>query len=189
MLRHGNRLLSGESTPEYLFDPNVPPRVGKAQSKLRILVLLRNPVDRAYSHYQHLLRLDREKRPFALAIDEELSDRPAASGSRGIAGSQAIAYLARGHYAEQLERWLQHFDRSQIHVIKSETFFSHPAQELDRVYDFLNIPTFLQDHYPKCNSGSYKSLTSESREKLNQYFAPHNRRLFEILEQNYHWAE
>ncbi|HXS47682.1 MAG TPA: sulfotransferase domain-containing protein, partial [Solirubrobacterales bacterium] len=106
--------LSGEATPYYLFHPLVPARVAETLPESRLIVILRDPVDRAFSHHNHELALGFEDLPFEEAIEREperlegeqerILEDP---GYRSFA-HQHHSYVSRGRYAEQLERWLAH---------------------------------------------------------------------------------
>ncbi len=128
--RLGRELACGEATPYYLFHPAVPERVKETLPDVRLIALLRNPVERAYSHYQLMRLTGREKLSFAEAIDAEerrvrgageelLRDMPSArkQGNRRHHEHRHRAYVGRGLYAEQLERWFEHFPREQLLVL------------------------------------------------------------------------
>ena len=124
------RKMTGEASPGYLFNPYTPARVAAFASEVKLIVMLRHPVERAFSHYQMSVRRGRETLSFGEALDRE-SER--LLGERRQLGSEAAfaqgfshrnhSYLTRGHYAEQLERWLEHFPREQLLVLESERFF------------------------------------------------------------------
>jgi hypothetical protein len=110
-LRSGTRLV-GEASPSYLFHPLAPERVGALVPDARLVALLRDPVARAYSHYQHEVALGREPLSFEDALAAE-PERTRGEEARLVADARAFSrawwdhtYVARGLYAEQLERWL-----------------------------------------------------------------------------------
>ena len=109
--------IAGEASPYYLFHPLVPARVARDLPEARLIVLLRNPIERAYSHHNHERALGFEKLGFVEAIECEperlRGEEERLAGERGYRSfaHQHHGYLARGRYADQLERWLAHVER------------------------------------------------------------------------------
>ena len=185
--RPGGRWVAGEATPYYLYHPRVPERVHATLPGARLVALLRDPVDRAYSHYQHEVRAGRERLTFEQAIDaehERLSAEPAGEGW----AHRHQSYLARGRYAEQLERWLRWFSRDQLLVEASEDLYADPGAVVARVQRFVGLEPHPCAAYRVHNSGGYaRGLAPGTRERLAAYFAPHNRRLEALLGRGFGW--
>lgn len=123
----------GEATPEYLYDRQAPARIARLVPDARLIVMLRNPVDRAYSHYWHWRRSMGETRSFEECIDDELQH------SRAPGTPPPEPYLAKGRYIEQLKRLAQHFDRAQTMVILLDDLEHHPVDTFREVCRFLGI--------------------------------------------------
>jgi len=123
--------LLGEKTPDYLFNPRAPAAAAELIPDARLIAILRDPVTRAYSHYNYMKGLGTEDLSFAEALDAE-PERPGKNGWQ-------LAYTGMGRYAEQLERWTQYYPRSQLHVMIYEDFKADPAGEFARVCDFLGL--------------------------------------------------
>ena len=124
----GQRTVTGESSPSYLFYAQVPARMAEVIPHAKLVALLRNPIDRAYSHYQMQVRRGTEERSFEEATKEEMDT------------GGGPPYLARGFYAEQLERFSYFADRGQLLVVNSENLFARPREVLQRVLRFLELP-------------------------------------------------
>ena len=181
-------LQVGEASTSYLFIPWVPARVAAFAPDLKLIVMLRNPVDRAYSHYKMSVRQGRETLSFekAIALESERLQR-----ERGLFGpDKAFAqgtshrvhsYLLRGHYAEQLERWFAHFPHQQILILESEKFFFEPERLYTKVQAFLGLPEYHLSTYHRFNAGGSSSIDPEVGTRLTDYFAPHNTRLSDLL--------
>jgi hypothetical protein len=185
-----------EASPFYLFHPRVPERVLKwsteTNAEVRFLVLLRNPVDRAYSHYHFQKARSGGMLPletlstFEQAIDQEDSRiTPEMEGltknSRGaFLNLQTYSYLARSRYFEQLERWFSFFPQEQFCIIKSENYFQQSQQEFRRATDFLGLFNFTFPEPGQERRGNYPPLEKETRDRLERYFAPHNENLFKL---------
>jgi hypothetical protein len=176
-LKKGDRwTITGEASPSYLFDERIPQRVFKDLPAAKLIALLRNPVDRAYSHYQHTVRSLNTSLSFEQVIEEEMS------------GDMGRGYLARGIYVDQLKRWHQFFDRERLLVVKSEDFFSSTQDTLKCVLGFLDLPEWEPKNVPARNKGRYtQPMSPETRERLREYFEPHNQRLYEYLGRDFGW--
>lgn len=186
--------ITGEATPYYLFHPLVPKRVAQHLSKVKLIVMLRDPVERAYSHYYHEIRhhaVNTENASYALLQEDHLiSDEEKALISGQIERSyshQHHSFLSRGLYAKQIERWLQYFPLSQMLFIKSEDFFNHPEIELVNVYQFLNIKKVLPKDLKAQNTNLYPGLTSEMRTKISSFFDEDRKHLIRILGDKFSW--
>ncbi len=191
-LRRG--VLTLDASPYYLVHPQVPQRAAQLLPDVKLVAVLRNPVDRALSHYQHEFRAGRESLPFAEAIDRE-SERLAGEEARLRSdpayysyNHHRYSYALRGVYVEQLRRWAQHFPRAQLLVIQSEWLFRAPAAASASVYDFLGLPFHPLGHYKPFLQGKYsREMPAALRSRLSAYFEPHNRELYRWLGQEFDW--
>ncbi len=185
---------TGEATPCYMFHPHVARRVAKSLPDIRLIVQLRNPVNRAYSEYFQKRHRMYESLSFEEAIDAEqgrvegelekmLTDEHYFSYNRWH-----FSYLGRGRYAEQLERWFEVFPREQILVLTSEQFFDEPAETYASIMRHLGLPPWMPELTPqKTNTAPYPEMNPETRQRLVDYFAPHNRRLYDLLGREFSW--
>lgn len=128
----GNAVAVGEASPSYMFHREAPKRMASVVPEARLLAILRNPVDRAYSHYWHLRFRSREPLPFAEAI--------ALEGRRVELGHHwEPHYLARGEYLPQLLRVLEHYPREQLHVVCLDDLQSTPVPTFQEACRFIGI--------------------------------------------------
>ncbi|MEM1164695.1 MAG: sulfotransferase [Planctomycetota bacterium] len=141
----GSRKLTGEATPMYLFHPEVPARTAHLFPEAKLIAVLRHPMDRAWSHYRHSVRLGFESEPFERALDLE-GARLGAAPVRTLPGRRDElwplrdwSYASRGRYSEQLERWRRHVDPSQMLVLYFDDLVSDPAGPIDRICSFLGL--------------------------------------------------
>lgn len=183
-----------EGTPYYMFHPAAPERVRQVLPQVRLMAVLRNPVDRALSHYHHERRARREPLSFEEAVEQETERLLGTDGDLETADETARkhhwrhAYLARGRYAEQLERWLRVFPREQLLILNSERFYADTAGEMERVMHWLGVPPIHTATYDRRNAGgAYGKLDPDTRQRLEAYFAPHNERLFDLLGERWEW--
>lgn len=179
---HG-QAVTGEASPCYLFDPAVPERVKRHKPHVRLIAILRNPVERAYSQYYHNRRRETEPLTFKRALEAE-------EGRLKTAGYKQIvewSYKARGRYAEQLLRWLALFPPEQLLVLKAEDLFSEPAETMATVWDYLELEPMYQGEYEAHRAQSYH-VHASTRQYLADYFAWHNRKLYQLLERDFGWS-
>ena len=195
----GYEMAIGEGTPYYLFHPEVPSPIHEAIPSVRLVVLLRNPVDRALSHFRHERRNGSEKEvDFQRAWDME-KDRLADTEERLSSGTSVyeeshnrFSYTTRGDYAPQLERWFSLFDRTQIHIIRSEDLFNSPEEVLAGLFEFLGLPMVDLGDFPVLNSTIAKTPDEEElrlRERLAEHFAPKVEKLEELLGYSMGWSD
>jgi len=187
--------LTFEASPYYLAHPLAPERAVRLLPEAKLIALLRNPVDRALSHYHHEVRDGRESLSFAEAIERE-AERLAGEEER--LGSDPeyysfnhhrYSYTTRGLYLRQLRRWTVHYPRAQLLVLQSEWLFRNPAAATAAVHAFLGLRPFRLPSYRPFYEGRYeRALPEELRTKLVVYFAPHNRELFKWLGEHYDWS-
>jgi len=185
------RFITGEASPLYLFNPLAPERIFNLVPEVKLIALLRNPVERAISHYFHEKRKGRELLPAHEAFQAEESRIEAALEQHNYKSLNFIhhSYLKRGIYAEQLDRYLHLFDKQQLLLIKSEDFFSNPGQVLAKACRFLNINNKYEFANLKPRNIGYNkhSVEDSVRDYLIQYYRPHNQRLCNLLNQKISW--
>ena len=191
-LRPGERLV-GEASPGYLFHPLGPERVRATVPDAKLIALLRDPVDRALSHYHHEVALGREPLTFEEAIEAE-PERTRGEEERLAREPGCFShawwdytYLARGRYAEQLERWLAVFPREQLLVVASDELAVEPRETYARVLEFLGAPAHALGSYPRVYEQSYAEMRPDTRRRLAEHFAEPNRRLYELLGRDLGW--
>ncbi len=145
--------LAGEWTPDYLYFPWVPPLLARAAPEARLLIMLRDPVERFRSGLAHQLR-------------------------QGVAptGAAVTEAVSRGFYAASLVRWCEHFDPDQVLVLQYERCAEDPAAELARTYRFLGLDdTFAPPHLHRPVGATMEAkvhLDEDARERLIDTYAP-----------------
>lgn len=186
--------LVGEATPYALFHPLAPQRLREVAPSAKIVVLLRNPVDRAYSHYLHERNRGHEDLSFedALAAEPErlrgLEEQLASGELLASDTHKRASYLARGRYAVQLERWLAVFPREQMLILRSEDLYDNPAEATRRVTGFLDLPPLTFEGFTPHNATSGPPIAIETRKQLARQFASENARLADLLGWNSSWT-
>ncbi len=188
--------MSGEATAYYLRHPHTSQWIARDFPDARLIVLLRNPVDRAYSHFQQRLKKNKADRPFLDAIKAEdalVADewkRACDDETYQCRFAQANSYLSRGRYAEQLETWFARFPRERVHVLFTDDLKANPQQEVRNLIDFLDLPPCgTIDTGFREKTRKYAPMPTEARVWAEEYFSEHNRRLEEILQRQIPWLE
>ena len=197
--------ITGESSPYYLFYPPAPKRISALVPQAKLIVLLRNPVDRAYSHHWLVTLEENETLSFEEAIKCE-GERMAGEHEKILANEhyssfnhRHYSYLSRGIYVDQLKHWMNYYPKEQFLILKSEDLYKDTAAVFQQTLDFLGVPgeelhgnkEFKQ--YREPNKKGYKNeekppeMDAKVREYLVAYFKPHNQRLYEFLGRDFGW--
>lgn len=165
-----NNYITGEASPDYIYHPEAPNRIKNLYPKIKLIVLLRNPIDRAYSAFQMNKRMGIDPRSnFQDAINYEFQNKKTSTNEYD-SDRNNFFYLERGLYAKQLEHWLKYFKKDQILVIKSEDFFFKRNMILKSVYTFLGIAVKFPGPLKAMNVAKYPPLPEEIAKSLNEYY-------------------
>jgi hypothetical protein len=189
------RFLTGEASPEYLYHPDPPERIRALLPGAKFIALLRNPTDRAFSHYQLQRKRNRDDRTFEEAALTELEtlERERESGpfrsARATWEDLELSYLRRGLYLEQLNVWTSLFPREQILVLRSEDLFGRAEQTYARTLEFLGLPSWRPSEFENIAPGGYRPLEESLRTRLDAFFEPHNRALAEAFGEEFLWSD
>ena len=193
--RSSPRRLAGEATVDYLFHPFAAERASRACPDARIIVLLRDPVARAWSHWRERTRRGTETLSFEDALAAEL-DRLGPEDERLRADPHYVAdvrencsYRAQGVYADLLPAWLERYPSERVLVVLSEDLYRDPAAVYGRVLAFLDLRAFRPPAFDAHNFHPARgAMDEETREELTAYYRPHNRRLASMLGLALPWA-
>lgn len=191
--RHG-RALSLEASPLYLFDPRVPARVAETLPDVRVVVLLRDPVARAYSHYRERVKNEVEAKSFRDAIAAEparlsgelqrMEEDPSYSSNL----RDWYSYRTRGEYADQVSAWFEALGRDRVLVLRSEDLYDDPGPVLDRIQDFAGLEVLPLARGKRNGSTGEHRMDPDVAEDLRSGFAAHNQRLAELLDEKVWWS-
>jgi hypothetical protein len=183
MRRTGVPAQTFESSPYYMFHPLAAQRIAEDLPGVKVIVLLRDPVERAYSAHAHELARGFEDEDFATALaleDERLSgeaERLVAEPGYRSPSHQHHGYVQRGRYVEHLERLATIFGRERIHVVDSHRFFAEPEEVYDDVLAFLGLPHMGYPAFERHNARPRTPMDEELRARLEDHFAPYDEKL------------
>ncbi|MEG4485705.1 tetratricopeptide repeat protein [Microcoleus sp. D2_18a_B4] len=181
----GEQFLTGEASPSYFDYREAPERLYSLFPEAKLIVLLRNPVDRAISQFYRLTGLNWEARSLDRVISDEverLNQNP-----EYIIGEEPGNYLARGRYIEFIKNWRTFFPQEQLLILKSEDFYAGAATTVKQVLEFLDLPEYQLSQYQNANPGSYQPVNESVRDRLSDYFRPYNQELEEYLARQFDW--
>lgn len=185
--------LLGEKSPYYIVHPLVPKRVYSLYPNVKIIMILRNPVSRAYSHYQFNIRNKTEHLSFEKAIDAEpkrLAGEERKLKKNPIYKSKnfkIFSYLTRGMYADQVNRWLKYFPEEQILILTCEDLSAKPLETMNIAFAFLGLPLLDSLNESEKEASNYAPMDPEMRKKLVDFFRPYNQELTELLNRDFAW--
>jgi hypothetical protein len=184
----------GEATPYYLYHPLAPARAHAVVPDAHILVVLRDPVERAYSHYKERCANDTEPLSFAAAVAAE-PDRLAGEAERIAAEPGYVSffhrhcsYVDQGRYAPMLERWFAAYGRDRVHVEISEEMYAHPQATFDRVTDRLGIRRHRLQDTGAHNAEPARDFDPAVRAQLVELLAPDVRATEDLLGRALPWS-
>jgi hypothetical protein len=210
----GNELFF-DASAGYLSHPAVPERLAAFDPGLRFVVMIREPAARAHSAwnwYRTLLSVPRERIRFATWLqdhnpDDRIAGLAMLARPRPMSFAEAVegeleaiarsgptwtlpALVAGGLYATQLERFLAFFTRDQFLILEDRELADMPVETLDRVLAFLDLaPHDWGDVFPKVFAGDYREPADWTvLERLREFYAPHNRRFFELVDRTFDWS-
>ncbi len=188
------RRTAGHGTPAvfeasgyYLYHPFAAQRIARDLPGVKLVVMLRDPVERAFSAYKHELARGYETETFERALELEDSRLAGETGRmRDDPRYESFShrhhsYRHRGQYAEQLTRLLEFFPASQVHVMESESFFAGPDREYQRLVRFLGLAEFQPAAFDRYNARPGSGLAEPARKLLAEHYRPHDERLATLL--------
>lgn len=169
----------GESTPAYCYWLPAAERVAKYNPRMKWILLLRDPVDRAYSHWNMMRERGDENLPFirALAAEPERLSR-----AMDPLAWRRYSYLDRGRYSTQVKRLWRQFGAEQVLVLRSEELWRDPARGLSQLCQFLEISTPEKLSIGVSRPGRYASpVTTGERKFVQMELEDSNHELADLL--------
>jgi hypothetical protein len=185
-----SKKVAGEATPHYMFHPHAINRIKQAYSNIKLIVILRNPRDRAFSQYYHSVRQGFEDRGIEEAFTYEMNliqRNIDINKQKGSYFYEKRAYLTRGIYINQLQQIFKLFKRSRVLVLNFDDLILDPSSLMKKVFDFLSVRAFEINHDIVYNKGTKKTISAGLEEKVDEFYIPYNRKLFDLLGYSLDW--
>jgi len=193
--KFNKKVVAGEATPYYIWHPLSAKRIFQDFPKIKLIAILRNPIDRAYSQYNDNKRKGIENLSFEEALKNENErikgekEKIIKNPSYNSIAYWAYSYLSKGVYVNQLNHWFQFFPKNQILILDNSQLEKNPHKVLQEIFSFLNISDFDIPLKDKKNVGLYDEMKKETRKFLNEYFFIHNQKLEKLLDKKFLWIE
>lgn len=182
-----------EASPFYLFSPPAPARIAEVLPNAKLITVLRDPVDRAISHYFHAVRRGNETLPIeeAMRIEEERLAGSKDGGNFNTRAYKTHSYKTRGRYHEQLRRYYDQVPAENMLVLSSERMFKNLDATLRQVFEFIGVDPnhAVVNQAPRNVSHNRTPVDDGLRDWLADYFRPHNEALYELVNEDYGWRK
>lgn len=187
----GQNFITGEASAHYIDHPHAFERVYNHFPGVKLIVLLRNPIERTYSDYQMWKMLGMENRPFEKVIVPEMDRVKGEAQATFDERTRRVcpSFLPSSLYVYSLKRWMALFPREQFLVLQTEELCADPGKVLNEVFHHLGLNEYRIQNYGKHNVGSYAPISDEMQSRLKRYFRPHNQLLEEFLGIKFNWDE
>ncbi|HVT28593.1 MAG TPA: sulfotransferase [Lacipirellulaceae bacterium] len=174
-----------EASPSYLPNPGALRMMQRVLPSARIIVLLRDPVERSFSHYQHEKTRHREARTFEEAVEEEIRANiipPELGVALRDDAQPMLGYVSRGYYALQLELLLKLYRRNRVLVIDSASLFADTTSVCERVFSYMGLESYDVDPGKVYNRGFYREAIDPGvAERLREHYRAYDALLAEVL--------
>ena len=190
--RPASGYLIGDKSPYYLPHPYVPERVHTLYPNVKLIAILRNPIERAYSQYCMNCRAGTERLSFENALEAEAERLKGQVENMKDPAYNCIkhrrfSYLTRGVYVEQIKNWLEYFPKEQLLVISADELRKDGNATANKVFEFLGISPFkVSIDNPDMHS-SYEPMYPATRKRLAEYYRPFNAQLEKLLGRQLNW--
>ena len=189
-----NNFVTGEYTSTYMYNKNVPKRISKLLPNVKLIIILRNPVDKAYSTYSQQYSFNEFSSSFEETIHAEFKRmelcklQPELYTKNPDFDSNVITNIIRhGIYSEYLEKWIKFFPKDQILIIDSDDLKNSTQETVNQVFNFLNVFPYKINNLSKINVGKYVPLDKKSKEFLSEFYKPYNEKLNNLFDTKFNW--
>lgn len=192
----GENVLSGEGTPFYLTHPHCPSWVSQDFPQARFIIVMRNPVERFYSHYKQYCKYRnfngtaQELIEKELALMDSLQAQFTENPQHPVDDLKLYSLLLRGRYAEQISHWLEYFDRDRFLFLFTEHLRTQRREVVNRALGFLGLsPIADMELETLHHTQDYAPMPESLRRFLEEYYAPCNRVLADLLDVALPWKK
>jgi hypothetical protein len=189
----GPEPVAFESSGYYSFHPLAAGRIGRDLPGVKLVLMVRDPVERAYSAYKHESARGFETETFedALALEpsrlEGEVERMVADPSYISFDHRHHAYVTRGQYAEQVERLQGAVGADNVYVMDADDFFADPVSQVEQLFDWLGLTPWTPSKVEQWNARPGDGLTPELRARLREHYEPYDQRLAELTGRTPSW--
>jgi len=186
--------ITGEFTSTYFYHSDVPERIYQLLPKVKLIVILRNPIDKIYSTYYQQFRYGEVSTSFEETIDAELRRIEILEGNPdlrsqhpGFSNFVSQNILRHGIYADYFINWFELFNKKQILILNADDLKKNTENTLQQVFEFLGVENHTIENLSHISARKYPKLSDITRKKLIEFYKPHNERLNKLLQRNFEW--
>ena len=190
--------IIGEASGTYLNHPLAPQRIKKTLPQAKLINFFRNPVDRAYSAYNHSSKYGWEHSSFDVSIESEIerinimNDNPESIiNNMEPVNHLQFSYLRHGHYGSNLENWFNHFKKNQFMHFSTEDLDQNYDEIMNSLFVFFNLSEINVKKEDRKNvgvgKGTYPPMNEKTRDFLIDYYKPHNEKLYNLIGKKFDW--
>ena len=186
--------ITGEFTSTYFYHSDVPERIYQLLPKVKLIVILRNPIDKIYSTYYQQFRYGEVSTSFEETIDAELRRIKILEGNPdlrsqhpGFSNFVSQNILRHGIYADYFINWFELFNKKQILILNADDLKKDTENTLQQVFEFLGVENHTIENLSHISARKYPKLNDITRKKLIEFYKPHNERLNKLLQRNFEW--
>ena len=193
--KNKQNFITGEFTATYMYHPLVPKRIFNLLPKTKLILVLRNPVDKAFSTYNQQKNYKQTNLKFQEIIQSEIERikfLEVNSQKFHIQSPDDLIIpniLRHGIYAKYIENWLKSFPLKQIFIINSDDLENSTQKVLDELFTFLELPSYKIPDISKVNTGNYHPMPKTTREFLLNFYEPYNKKLYELIGRSFDWEK
>ena len=184
------KYLTGEDTPFYFWNESTAKKIKKDLPNVKLITILRNPVDRAYSNYNLGVRGGTENLSFEEAIDIEINALEKIEITRGNLVNLCTnprSYIIKSLYYEQMKIWTENISKDNLFVTNTEMMLEKPENVLENIFKFLQISPYKIKNPQKRKNVQYLDMPNKTRKKLIEFFKPHNQQLYKLIGHEFKW--
>jgi hypothetical protein len=182
-LKNG-KFLSNDVTSSYIQNLETAEHVFSTLPKSKIIAILRNPTDRAYSEYNLHLRSNSNLSSFESHIENEMNKNKTINDDK-----HTKDYLKKGFYFEQLTPWFKLFPRKNILILSTEEFGKSTSDVFNNIFEFLQLEKYHIENPKRMQRGVYSKLNPVMRKKIIEYFRPKNKKLYDLVGKDFSWEK
>jgi len=171
-------IITGEASPTYMYRALAMKRISQYLPNIKLIIMLRNPIDRLYSHFHHIGGI----------VPKWEIRYPTFETFLNKAHENDYYIIDKGIYINPVQRCFKQFQKDQIHIIRSEDFFKNPVDTYKKTIDFLGLIDFVPDKFSHLRkSGFKKSMRIKTRKDLLKFYSPYNEELYSLINRDMGW--
>ena len=185
--RKYGKFATYDVTSSYIQKKKTAQNIFKTLPNVKLILILRNPTDRAYSEYNQNIIDENESRDFTELIKQEINEIQNMENGNLEFSSDKINLVKKGIYEKQISPWLEIFPRKQILIISTEEFGEKTTETYDKIFRFLELPEYKIKNKKRHRKGTYEAMDDKTRKILDDFYESYNSKLFQKIEETFRW--